>query len=232
MVISSALYKCMPVTDVATVETPLNAGRKLNCSKEFCIMLARQWGRLQAICVITDNYKFTFHLLHIRERGYQCFPHRGIYFLWRVDSSLWTVPSPACSCFPTFAFPSFAVISDACCCWDSGYRLFDWPFKFLVLWFNACGKGDTNRILPNRTHRIRSSCKEEEARRAGSWSKIEARLAVIRTVPSVFMPLRVSGGGSSGPYSVSFVFMQKLGAFTGSVWWSHQGPVDIKLCCN
>lgn len=63
-----------------------------------------------------------------------------------------------------------------------------------MLWFNACGKGDTNNMLPNWAHRTRSSCKEEEARSAGSWGKIEARLAVIRTVPSILMPLGVSGG--------------------------------------
>lgn len=40
-------------------------------------------------------------------------------------------------------------------------------------------------MFPNQAFRIRSSCKESKAARAGSGVKIEARLAVARNIPHV-----------------------------------------------
>lgn len=76
-----ALHKYIPLIVATTAETPLSAETKQNRSGVLH-HLARQWERLQAICMITANEhwtsKFIFHLWCGEEEGYQCFPHRGI----------------------------------------------------------------------------------------------------------------------------------------------------------
>lgn len=147
--------------------------------------------------------KFLLHLLHIEERRYQCFPHRdiscgGLIHLFEQFLHQFPHVFQHCFGFSIILHDFWLLLSE-----QSSVRPLKRDFYltglYPVIWFNHCGKGDANKLLPNWALRIRSSSKEVKAQRAGSWGKMEGRLAAVRNAPSMLMSSGISGRTSNGP---------------------------------